>query len=129
VPPSADAAEIRRRFTDRHHRRYGYDTDEPLECVNLRVSAVIPSPVGGLPPAAAGDAAAATSAAPAERRVFFYQQGWTRVPVYARGALPVDAERRLRGPAVVQDEWSTIVVHPGQALRSDGAGVLWIEAA
>jgi len=124
VGPGMDAAAIRERFTERHRRRYGYDTDEPLECVNARVAAVVPSRSGGLPPV---DGGAAPTAAPAERRVFFYGHGWTAARVHARGAI--GPESRLPGPAVVQDAWSTIVLHPGQALRCDRAGLLWIEAA
>ena len=123
VAPALDAPAIRRRFADRHRVRYGYETDEPVEGVNLRVSAVVPSQSRALPAVAA----AAPPAGAAERRVFFYGHGWIAVPVHARGGI--GPERRVAGPAVVQDEWSTVVVYPGQALRSDGAGLLWIEAA
>jgi N-methylhydantoinase A len=124
VAAGMGAAAIRQRFAERHRRRYGYDTDEPLECVNVRVSAVVPSRSGGLPPVDRGDAAG--GAAP-PRRVFFYGRGWTAAEVRDRGAIGPDS--RLAGPAVVQDRWSTIVVHPGQVLRCDRAGLLWIEAA
>ena len=122
VAPALDAQAIRQRFTDRHRRRYGYETDEPVECVNLRVSIVVPSESAGMPEiAGAGDGDRS------ERRVFFYEHGWMQAGVYARGGLR--PKSRVPGPAVIEDEWSTLVVYPGQALRRDAAGLLWIEAA
>jgi hypothetical protein len=35
----------------------------------------------------------------------------------------------VAGPAFIEDAWSTILVYPGQTLRGDRAGLLWIEAA
>lgn len=129
VAAGLDARGIRARFTDRHRRRYGYDTQEPVECVNLRTSAIVPSSGGrpGVP--AAGSAPPATQSAPGrgERRVFFYGHGWLQATVHARGGIEPGA--RLLGPAVIQDEWSTVLVQPGQALRGDAAGLMWIEAA
>ena len=136
VAAGFDAPGIRRRFTDRHRRRYGYETDEPVECVNLRVSAVVPSRDGGAAPAAGSAPSAGRSAGRdargggggrGERRAFFYGRGWMPAAVHTRGGI--EPETRLLGPAVVQDEWSTVVVPPGQALRCDAAGLLWLEAA
>jgi N-methylhydantoinase A len=138
VAPSLDAAAIRRRFADRHRRRYGYETAEPVECVNLRMSAVVPSQdamaafagigeSGGLPTTGAERRPAETPAPHAERRVFFYGHGWTAAPVYVRDVI--GASSRLSGPAIVQDDWSTVVAYPGQTLCGGPAGLLWIEAA
>jgi N-methylhydantoinase A len=123
VAPGLDAPAIRRHFTERHRRRYDYETGEPVECVNLRVSAVVPSNSAAPPAAAEGPSRRGR----VERRVFFYGHGWVSTPVYAREAIGPEA--RLAGPAVLQDAWSTIVVQPAQALRCDAAGLLWIEAA
>jgi N-methylhydantoinase A len=126
VAPSLDAGAIRRRFTDRHRRRYGYETGEPVECLNLRLSVLVPSEahparVSGVPAERSGGGGGRS------RRIFFYGRGWMDAPVHPRGA--VGEGRRVAGPAVVQDEWSTIVVYPGQTLRGDTDGLLWIEAA
>ena len=123
VASGLDAQTIRRRFADRHRRRYGYETDEPVECLNLRSHVTVPSRAGGLP-AVAG---AGGPHARADRRAFFYGHGSIKAPVHERGGIGPGS--RVAGPAVVQDEWSTVVVYPGQALRCDGAGLLWIEAA
>ena len=89
----------------------------------MRAHVIVPSRAGGLPAVAA----AGGPHARADRRVFFYGHGWRETPVHARGGI--DPGSRMAGPAVVRDEWSTVVVYPGQALRCDGAGLLWIEAA
>jgi len=123
VAPGLDAPAIRRHFTERHRRRYDYETGEPVECVNLRVSAVVPSHSVAPPAAAEGPSRGGR----VERRVFFYGHGWVSTPVYAREAIGPEAQ--VAGPAVLQDAWSTIVVQPAQALRCDAAGLLWIEAA
>ena len=132
VAPALDAQAIRQRFSDRHRRRYGYETEEPVECVNLRLSTIAPSAGARMPSVAASppDCAGRPGpgfAGPTERRVFFYERGWMQAGVYARGGLR--PESRVAGPAVLEDEWSTVVVYPGQALRRDAAGLLWIEAA
>jgi len=126
VAPSLDAGAIRRRFTDRHRRRYGYETGEPVECLNLRLSVLVPSDahparVSGVPAERSGGGGGRS------RRIFFYGRGWMDAPVHPRGV--VGEGRRVAGPAVVHDEWSTIVVYPEQTLRGDADGLLWIEAA
>jgi N-methylhydantoinase A len=46
---------------------------------------------------------------------------------YDRGALAPGA--RLEGPALVEDEWSTTVVYPGQRCAADALGNLVMETA
>ena len=48
-------------------------------------------------------------------------------PLYPRDELAED--REIPGPAIVEDVWSTIIAYPGQRLRCDPSGHLWIEAA
>ncbi|HEV2438819.1 MAG TPA: hydantoinase/oxoprolinase family protein [bacterium] len=128
VAPALDAQAIRRRFTGRHLRRYGYETEEAVECVNLRLRVIVPSGAAGMPRVAADDLGPGEEdGRRAGRRVFFYERGWMPADVHARGGLR--PQRPVSGPAVVEDEWSTVVVYPGQVLRRDAAGLLWIEAA
>jgi N-methylhydantoinase A len=47
------------------------------------------------------------------------------MPRYERGALPTG--QPVAGPALIEDEWSTIVVYPGQRSTSDRLGNLLIE--
>ena len=121
VEPGLDPEAIRQRFADGHRRRYEYATEEPVEGLNLRLAAVVPAGDVRIPPAAA--------ARPQDRRArraFFYGAGWMSVPTVLRDGL--DAGDELPGPVIVEDAWSTTVVYPGQRLRRDRGGLLWIDA-
>jgi N-methylhydantoinase A len=124
IPPDSTAEEIAQRFAARHRLRYGYATEEPVEGVALRASATVPSAEPGMPPVEGGGGARGGRA---ERRAFFHGHGWLRAAVCPRAE--VGQGRAVRGPAVVEDAWSTIVVYPGQLLRGDRADLLWMEAA
>ena len=47
-------------------------------------------------------------------------------PRYDRDALASGA--RIAGPAIIEDDWSTVVLPPGATLEVDGSGHLHIEA-
>jgi N-methylhydantoinase A len=112
---------LRAEFETRHRRLYGYATGESVECVNLRVVARVPDVAVELPrfeptgvPGVLG-----------EQRAHFPGVGEVALPRYDRGALepgPV-----IQGPALVEDEWSTILVYPGQRCAADRLGNLIIE--
>jgi N-methylhydantoinase A len=119
VAPGLDGETIRRRFSESHRRQYEYATDDPVEGVNLRVTALVPSGEKELP-----SPVFVPGRGPGKRRSFFYGTGWASVPVHSRHGL--DAGAAIAGPAIVEDEWSTLVVYPGQALRRDARGH-WIE--
>jgi N-methylhydantoinase A len=120
VAPGLDGEEIRRRFSESHRRQYEYATEDPVEGVNVRVTALVPSGEKELP-----RAAPALGRGRGERRAFFYGTGWASVPAYSRDSL--DAGAAIPGPAIVEDEWSTLVVYPGQAAHRDAMGLFWIE--
>jgi N-methylhydantoinase A len=118
-----DLAALRAAFERQHRRLYGYATGESVECVNLRLTAravdrglELPTvdPVGPL--ARAG-----------EQRAFFRETGETTMPRYLREAL--GPGREVEGPALVEDDWSTTVVYPGQRCRGDRFGNLILEAS
>ncbi len=120
VVPGLDGEAIRQRFSERHRQQYAYATDDPVESTNVRVAARVPAAEQELPaPVPAGGRRRG------ERRAFFYGTGWAAVPVYRRDGL--DAGDVIPGPAIVEDEWSTLVVYPAQAMRRDAVGRLWIE--
>ncbi len=112
---------LRAAFERRHRQLYGYATGESVECVNLRVTARVeedwePTPA----PRVSGTAAPAGLL-----RAFFHETGEVGMPRYERGALP--AGGAISGPAVIEDEWSTTVVYPGQRSTADRLGNLVIE--
>jgi N-methylhydantoinase A len=112
---------LRAAFERRHRQLYGYATGESVECVNLRVSgelvgdALVPGHSGAAGPAAPVGAL----------RAYFRGAGSVAMPRYERGALPAD--QVIAGPALVEDEWSTTLVYPGQRCRADRIGNLIIE--
>jgi N-methylhydantoinase A len=113
-------------FHDLHERTYGHaNRGEPVELVTLRLSAfgAVASPAtsdlprGGWRPPAAASAGTRTVLLPGSRRP-------RRVPVLRRDALR--ARNRIEGPAIVEEMDSTTMVLPGQAVRVDAFGNLWL---
>jgi N-methylhydantoinase A len=74
---------------------------------------------------------AAPPAAPGGREPLGHHRAWFRetgpvdLPRLDRGALARGAP--LDGPALVEDEWSTTVVYPGQRCVADALGNLVID--
>jgi N-methylhydantoinase A len=59
------------------------------------------------------------------QRAFFPETGEILMPRYDRSLLPAGAP--IAGPALIEDEWSTTVVYPGQRAAADRLGNLVIE--
>ena len=120
---------LRAAFEQRHRQLYGYATGESIECVNLRVAAIgaddwaaAASPASDAPPSRP------TAAMPAgSHRAFFPETGEVTLPRHDRASLPVGVA--IAGPAMIEDECSTIIVYPGQRAAADHLGNLIIEAA
>jgi N-methylhydantoinase A len=112
---------LRATFERRHRQLYGYATGESVECVNLRVTAqLVDDDVMLPPPAVAGPARPA-----GELRAYFREAGEVAMPRYERSVLPPG--QVIAGPALVEDEWSTTLVYPGQRGRADRLGNLIID--
>jgi N-methylhydantoinase A len=144
LPWERDPAELRPAFEARHRRLYGYATGEGVECVNLRVvarlgeavAAVAPppgplpsgereTPLNPLPHGGRGQGEGAATALVGSQRAYFPETGEVTMPRYDRTALPAGAV--VTGPAVIEDEWSTIVVYPGQRAAADARGHLILD--
>jgi N-methylhydantoinase A/oxoprolinase/acetone carboxylase beta subunit len=128
LPEGAFTAEVAEamvaRFSRAHDEFYGFSLEgEPVEFVNLRVSAIGPADLHTVQQAPA----AQTVPAPiAQRPVSFRSQGYLITPVYRRETLP--AGFTLAGPAIIEEPDATTVVHPGDTLtvRADGLLELWV---
>lgn len=119
---NADGDAIRRRFTELHDRRFGHAAlDEPLELVNLRLTAVGARPKVELPPLARG-AGAVTAG---ERAIHLDDPARpTACAVHRRRDLTAGAT--IDGPAVIEEYASTTVLFPGDRARTADTGELII---
>jgi N-methylhydantoinase A len=107
------------RFSRAHDESYGFALEgEPVEFVNLRVSAIGPA---GLQTVQQAPGAAAPAPV-AWRPVSFRGQGYVATPVYRRETLPV--EFTMAGPAIIEEPDATTVVHPDDTLTVRGDGLL-----
>jgi N-methylhydantoinase A len=118
-----DTASVRAAFETRHRQLYGYATGESLECVNLRITASVP----GVAMPAAPPAATAPAEVAGRHLAYFPETGEVSLPRYERAAL--GSGQVISGPALIEDEWSTTLVYPGQRGLADSAGHLVIEVA
>jgi N-methylhydantoinase A len=114
----AAGSDLSRRFHLEHDRVYGFSAlEEPVECVNLRVTSIgritkpQRRPVNGRGQASPKD----------HRQVYFAEEGgYVRCPIYDRYTL--SSATSFNGPAVVEEFDSTTIVHPGFAVRVDDLG-------
>ncbi|MGB6536759.1 MAG: hydantoinase/oxoprolinase family protein [Xanthobacteraceae bacterium] len=120
VPVSAlqsndDLVALAKRFHEAHRRRYGHMAQsEAVEIVNFQVTAV-----GSMPkPQFHETATSAQSAPPDETRTAYFGSDATEVPVFRRSKLFPGAA--IKGPAVIDEKTSTVVLYPGQRARIDG---------
>ncbi|MCK6453474.1 MAG: hydantoinase/oxoprolinase family protein [Alphaproteobacteria bacterium] len=122
-PDFADQADFGRRFRERHERLYGFATDEPWELVALRMRAFAPQRENGaLGIAAAPMPGGSQSAAGA---CVFDRSGPVATPRHERSRLAPG--QTVRGPAVIADAFSTVVVPPGATLTADRRGHLFMD--
>ena len=116
--PSPDSiAAVRTRFFEVHEVAYGYhNPDDPVEVVNVRLTAFGRTRRGAAEAAAAGT----TGAPPPDeiRPVWFDPHAPVDTPVFDRSRLRAGTE--IAGPAIVEQLDATTVVHPGDRARVDG---------
>ena len=107
-------------FHQEHQRLYTYASPElPVELVNLRVSARGPAWPFAIQPRPATPET--SMPLPATRAVYFPTTGGcVECPVYDYAALPPGAF--LTGPAIITQDFSTIVVQPQHQVRLDSYG-------
>jgi N-methylhydantoinase A len=112
-------------FHEKHRMTYGHASpDEPVQLVNLRVSAV--GRLDGLALGRGSNLTPSDGAAASSRGVYFRESGLVRCDVLPRATLAPGAERT--GPVIVEAVDTTIVVPPGWRLRADAGEVIVLEA-
>jgi N-methylhydantoinase A len=105
-----DIADLVRRFHEAHQRRYGHmAAAEAVEIVNFQATAVglIPKPV-----VKRFEKTDMQGAPPEMRPVYFNASEAAETPVYRRSTLQPGTA--IEGPAVIEEQTSTIVLYPGQ---------------
>jgi N-methylhydantoinase A len=122
---AGDAAAIRRRFDEVHDRRFGHAAqEEPLELVNLRLTARGARPKITFPKVTTTQAEAQVGTRP------IYLDDPTRqveCAVYRRERLAPGM--RLRGPCVIEEYASTTVLFDGDAATIADTGEIIVEVA
>ncbi|MBN2050279.1 MAG: hydantoinase/oxoprolinase family protein [Spirochaetales bacterium] len=115
-------------FHGAHEKLYTYATPEnPVEIMGLRVTAV-----GSVDKAMIEEGITGVSrleeAKKGEREVFFEEEGgFLSVPVYDRSKLLPGM--KTKGPAVIEERITTVIVHPRWNMQVDTYGNIIMEAA
>ncbi|MDF2096002.1 hydantoinase/oxoprolinase family protein [Aquibaculum arenosum] len=126
APRLPEAKALRQLFFEEHESSYGFfNPEDPVEVINLRLTAL-----GALPPPRAPSApeGASLHPEPVERRpVWFDEADSHDTPVYRREALAPGCI--IPGPAVIDQFDATTLVYPGDTARVDDALNLMIEIA
>jgi N-methylhydantoinase A len=115
-----DPTKLAARFHAAHEGRYGYRMEgEPVELVNLRLTATVPV---GKPELREEES---TGEPISEKREVSFDGEWREVPVLDRAKMGRGS--RVEGPAIVEFAEATCVVRPGWRGEVDGAGNLVLE--
>ena len=116
LPDSEFLAQLTANFHRRYQDLYSYSQqDQEVRLITLRVAAV-----GKLPRIAQLDRIEDENAASpvGSRRVYLGE--WQQAPIYAADSLPAGAE--IAGPAIVESDFTSILVWPGDYATVDFMG-------
>lgn len=114
----AGLARLVEAFHVQHRQRFAYDDRAtPVDIVTCRVTAT-----GRLAKPALRGYESAGASEPKGARPVFIGGTWRDTPVYDRAALASD--RPVAGPAVVDEEYTTILIGPGWSAAPGGTGDL-----
>jgi len=121
-PALDDPDRLGEQFRRLHDGLYGFATEEPWELVSVRLTLSVPRvtrPDGNPQNSAASDAPSGTTSC------WFDAAASVSTPRYARAGLRQG--KQMEGPAIIEDDWSTVVLPPGALLAVDGFGHLHID--
>lgn len=107
------------RFREHHQREYGFGLPGAVELVNLRICGVVPVPKPA-PSYRQPTTQTLKEAVVGERPVYWGTGGIVPTTIYRRDLLPGSAV--LRGPAIIEESSSTIIVPDGVQASIDKMG-------
>ena len=108
-------------FHDIHRQRFSYaNPGSPVEIVSLRVSAI-----GRLPKAEGKAAPVHSERKPARHRKVWTGGAWREIAAWSRGQITPDLP--LKGPAVIEEAYTTVLLADGWHCRRDRSGHLIAE--
>ena len=116
-------AAIEATFHETYEREYTYRLEAPVEMVGIHLVAAVEVGKRTLvehEPSGAGAGAARKG----WRDVDYALEGVHRAAIHDGERL--EAGMTLTGPAIIEDPWSTVVVHPGNEVSIDGYGNIHI---
>jgi N-methylhydantoinase A len=112
------------KFHEKHQQKYEYSSkNEKVEIVNLRVTAIGKTPEIRLKKLEKGSKD--PNQALKEERDVYFNEGFVTVPVYTREQLL--AGNVLQGPCVIEEKFSTTILHEGAKGLVDIYGNILIE--
>ncbi len=110
-----------RRFDELHARRYGYAIErEVIELVSFKVTVI-----GKRPRLELSGANGATRTTRSERPVYVRGHGFLDASIAHRSSL--EAGEVIEGPAVIEEEGSTLFLEPGMTVERTSHGALVIQ--
>ncbi|MDP6855110.1 MAG: hydantoinase/oxoprolinase family protein [Arenicellales bacterium] len=120
--PPADRDALSAEFKAKHKQLYGFVTDEPWELETLRLTLSAPAGNEIKVPTAAMASASTPSV---DSTCWFDSNTPIATPRYDRTSLAI--EQKIKGPAIIEDQWSTTVVPPGATAWADATGHIHID--
>jgi len=123
----SDKQIIRKRFDELHEMRYGHCAkEEPTEIVNLRLTAIGKVTKPKFKRIRSGKKKPIARSYRGKRRVYFEkEEGFMNCDTYLREALL--AGNVVRGPAIIEEYASTLVLYPGDMAEVSKFGHLLVK--
>jgi N-methylhydantoinase A len=122
----ARLSEIEKAFHETYEREYTYRLDAPVEMVGIHL--VVSAEVGKLTMKKRnGSGTKAKTALKGHRDVDYALEGVKKAAIYDGTRL--EPGMTFKGPAIIEDPGTTVVIHPGNAVEIDGYGNIHIEIA
>ncbi len=119
VPFHEDPDKLKEEFEDAHRRLYFHTQPSPVEFVNLRLRAILPSEKPDIPEIPPG------GGKPLFTDKIYYRDEFLKADFYSRDSL--GRGQRISGPAVVASEDGTVFIPPDFVAIVGKYGEIWME--